>query len=724
MAGPASRHLVTATDPDLAALAASCGVSTEYWDQSGQRREVPADTVRAVLAAMGVRASTRASCRSELTARQRAHWLRVLPQIVVLRQSEARGSGAWETWVHVRPGGNLRLWIELEDGGRRFDLVPGEQPVRTGKVRGREVTEVVYRLPRDLPLGWHQLVAEADSERAACPLVIAPERLTLPDGLADRRGWGLAAQLYSVRSRRSWGLGDLDDLRELASWTGRELGADFVLVNPLQAASPVPPIECSPYLPGTRRYTSPLYIRVEAIPEYAYLDAKSRGRISKLRAGLPKPAKGSRLLERDPAWAAKRAALELVHQVALEPGRQSQFRAFREREGAELRAFATWCALAEAHGAGWDEWPDDFADPASPAIAAEALRLAPGIAFHTWLQWVADEQLVAAQHEARYAGMAVGIMHDLAIGVHKFGPETWAQPELTASQVTVGAPPDDFNQQGQNWDQPPSRPDTLAETGYASYRDMLRAILRHGGGLRIDHILGLFRLWWIPEGKAPSAGTYVRYDHQVMVDILVLEAHRAGALVVGEDLGTVEPWVRDFLAERGILGTTILWFEKDLAGRPALPGTWRQNAMAAVTVHDLPPTLGYLSGDHVRLRDQLGLLNRPIDQEWAAFSAELDGWRQMLLEQGFLRPDASDQQMLIALHRLLARSPSPLLCVSLADLVGERRTQNQPGTGDEYPNWRIPLCGPDGEPVLIEDLPHLDLLRSVVSALGVAPARA
>jgi 4-alpha-glucanotransferase len=273
--------------------------------------------------------------------------------------------------------------------------------------------------------------------------------------------------------------------------------------------------------------------------------------------------------------------------------------------------------------------------------------------------------------------------------------------------VTAGAPPDEFNQLGQDWSQPPWRPDRLDEHEYRPFRALIRAVLRHAGGVRIDHIIGLFRLWWIPRGASPTEGTYVRYDHEAMIGIVALEAHRAGAVVVGEDLGTVEPWVRDYLLLRGLLGTSILWFEldRDGTGGPLPAERWREYCLSSVTTHDLPPTAGYLAGDHVRLRDSLGLLTRPVDEELAADRTELAAWMAELRRVGLLEDGDDDpERVVVALYRYLGRTPSRLLGVALTDAVGDRRTQNQPGTTDEYPNRRVPLTGPDGRAVLLEDV--------------------
>nr|MCH9709772.1 4-alpha-glucanotransferase [Actinomycetes bacterium] len=315
------------------------------------------------------------------------------------------------------------------------------------------------------------------------------------------------------------------------------------------------------------------------------------------------------------------------------------------------------------------------------------------------------------------AGMELGVVHDLAVGVDPDGADAWALQDVLALGVSVGAPPDEFNQLGQDWSQPPWRPDRLSEVGYEPFRDLVRAALRHAGGVRIDHIIGLFRLWWIPKGAPAAAGTYVGYDYEAMIGIVALEAHRAGAVVVGEDLGTVEPWVRDYLRDRGVFGTSILWFEmdRDGAGGPLPAERWRESCLSAVTTHDLPPTAGYLAGEHVRLRDALGLLTRPADEELASDRVQQQAWMSELRRVGLLDDgdggevgefgDVQDvDAVVLALHRYLGRTPSRLLTLSLADAVGEVRTQNQPGTTEEYPNWRVPLGGPQGRQVLLEEV--------------------
>ncbi len=488
------------------------------------------------------------------------------------------------------------------------------------------------------------------------------------------------------------------------SGPARELGADFVLINPLHAAEPCAPMEPSPYLPTSRRFFNPLYLRVEEVPEYGALAAEARRRVDAIAADVHAALDGGDVIDRDTAWTAKRAALELVHQVPRGEEREAAFRAYCEAEGDALDDFATWRVLADEHGTDFRTWPSDLRDAASDAVAAVRTWREQAVDFERWLQWVLDEQLAATQASARGAGMALGTMHDLAVGVHPGGADAWRMRSTYAEGVTVGAPPDPFNQLGQDWSQPPWQPQRLAEHGYAPFRDLVRSVLRHAGGVRVDHVIGLFRLWWVPGGQPPSEGTYVRYDHEALIGVLALEAQRAGAVVVGEDLGVVEPSARDFLRGRGILGTSILWFERDDEGNPLPAERWRELCLASVTTHDLPPSAGFLAGDHVRLREELGLLTRPVAEEQAADDEERESWLAEVRSRGLLAEGSDVEQTVRALHAYLALTPSRLRCVALTDAVGDRRTQNQPGTVDEHPNWRVPLSGPDGTPLMLEDV--------------------
>jgi 4-alpha-glucanotransferase len=540
-----------------------------------------------------------------------------------------------------------------------------------------------------------------------------------------RRSWGFAVQLYSVRSRASWGHGDLHDLADLATWSGGALGADFVLVNPLHAAEPRPPVSPSPYLPMSRRQISPLYLRVEDIPEYQGLSAGDRARVEALAAPLRAASASAALIDRDAVWAAKLAALELIRAVPLTSDRRAERDAFLARDRRAVGDWAAWCAIAEVHGPDWRSWPAALADPGSAEVAGLRQRLADRIEFHAWLQWLTAGQFAAAQRAARQAGMNIGVITDLAVGAHPGGADAWARQDVIVPGISVGAPPDEFNQLGQNWTLPPWHPGRLAAQAGRPLADLIAACARNAGGLRVDHVMGLARLWWIPAGMSPEQGTYVRYDHELMGGMLAAEVARAGALAIGEDLGTVEPWLRTFLAERRVLGTSMLWFERRADGSPRRPGGWRRGCLATVGTHDMPPAAAFLGGEQVTIRSELGLLTRSEAEERAAARTELAGWLAMLASQGLLprpgRPSAAE--FTAALYAYLTRTPAVLIGVSLADAAGERRPQNMPGTVDEYPNWRIPLGDGDGKPLLLEDLPGHDGVRAVAAAVAAGLRR-
>ncbi len=716
------------TEPDfvepsteLAELARAYGVAVDYWDGEGNYHRIGAAVLEAVLAAMGVDVSSPDAVWHSLYERRNEPWRRMLPPVFVSRAGSDN-----QCWVHVPHGDPVSLWVDREGGGEAWFLDQVDRYVEPRHIDGILVGEAAFRVPGDLPLGWHTLRARSEGadgvvREQSCPLIVTPERLD-PPALHDGRQWGYMTQVYAMRSRASWGIGDLVDLADLAAWSGHTQGADYVLVNPLHASSPKAPMEASPYLPVTRRYANPVFLRPEAISEYAQLPVKDREKIDSLAKPMRALSTKPDLIDRDKIWKAKSKALRVVFDVPLTPGRQALFDAYVEREGQGLVDFTTWCALVDAHGHPWT-WPEELKDHSSADVAAERERLADSIRWHQWLQWQLDQQMAAAQQAALGGGMRSGVVHDLAVGVHSQGSDAWALRDVLATGICVGAPPDMFNQMGQNWSQPPWLPDALAEVGFAPYRDMLRTILRHSGGIRVDHILGLFRFWWVPDGMPATSGTYVRSDHEAMIGILALEAHRAGAWVVGEDLGTLEQWVRDYLAARGILGTSIMWFERDYHASPAVPLTpdrWRPNCMASVTVHDLPPTAGYLAGVHVRLRDELGLLTRPAEEELAESEAEIAEWRALCVEHGWMEADGDDEDLVVALHRLLASTPSQLLGVALTDAVGDRRIQNQPGTGREYPNWRLPLTDAEGKAVLIEQFPDLTIMQRLVEAVSGA----
>nr|WP_246213784.1 4-alpha-glucanotransferase [Kitasatospora viridis] len=676
------------------------GVDTAYDPGDGEPVRVGAATLIAVLAALGVDAGTPGAVERSLAEHRAARAARLLPPCLVVRAGR-------RTALDVAPA--ARLTVELEDGGE-WRLTPGRS----------------HWLPDDLPLGRHRLRLELADRTETAALVVAPERLAALSG----RGWGFLAQLYSVLSGRSWGMGDLGDLAELAQWSGAALGADFVQLNPLHAALPGTPSDPSPYRPSTRRFADPVHLRIEAVPEFALAAPADRAALDELaRQAVRLRAEvleHDGLIDRDAVWALKREALELLHAVPRGPGREAAYRAFARREGDWLEQYATWCALAERHGPDWPHWPAGLRRPGNPQVAAARAELTDRVEFHRWLAWQLDEQLGRAQRAATDAGMAIGLVQDLAVGVHPGGADAWVLQDQLATGISVGAPPDAFNAHGQDWGLPPWRPDALAAAGYAPLAELLRAAARHAGALRIDHVMGLFRLWWIPQGRPATEGTYVRYDAEAMLGVLALEAHRAGTAVIGEDLGTVEPGVREELTARGVLGTSVLWFERDWTGAegakgaPLAPRHWRTGCLATLTTHDLPSTAARLNGEQVTLRHQLGLLARPLAEERRAAAEELADWRSELHRLGLLPADAELDQA--ALYRFLLATPAQLLGVWLPDTVGDPRPQNLPGTWDQYPNWRLPVADPGGRPVTLEQLAAAPGPHAVAGQLTAALA--
>ena len=656
----------------LAQLAAAHGVATSYEDWSGAAVDVSAAAVVAALAALGVDADGDAAVAEALAEVTRARWRRLLPPSVVVR-----GTGG-SVEVCLTDGADLVLELELEDGGTRVVPVAGAVLERSGDLVRRAVPLA------DLPLGWHVLRGSAGDRTGEAVVVVAPSRLALPEGLD--RAWGWMLQLYSLRSERSWAMGDYADLRTVLAASAAD-GAGVALLNPLHAETPVLPINPSPYSPSSRRFRSAVYLHVEDVPEYAGAPDDVRAAVDAL-----KPAADPERIPRDPVWSAKLAALELLWPMH----RTADLAAWREQQGLALEGFALFCALAEQHGTPWQQWPADLRRPDGPGVEPARAEHADRIAFWCWVQLLVDEQLAGLGD-----GMAVGVVHDLAVGVDAGGADAWALQDALALGTTVGAPPDSFNQQGQDWGLPPWRPDRLAELGYRPFRDVVRGVLRHAGGLRIDHVMGLFRLWWVPAGSSAAEGTYVSYDADALLGVLALEAARAGALVVGEDLGTVEDRVREALDATGVLGSAVLWFEtEDGAFLP--PERWRPLTLASVTTHDLPTAAGFLAEEQVRVRDELGQLGVPVEQERESVRKETAALMEVLTASGLL--EECDGDVALAMHALLVRSPSRLVLAALGDAVGDLRQPNLPGTVDEYPNWRLPVADGSGRPLGLEQV--------------------
>ncbi|MCH4209022.1 4-alpha-glucanotransferase [Bifidobacterium sp.] len=705
----------------LIRLARLLGVATSYIGQTSDYHEIDDDVLVAVLNALGVDASSdEAIATSTKAVLDERHRRLVNP--TVLHTVGKESSIPVNTGILEVPSASITL-----EQGKAYEgkvrIGPGDGS-QAYSLDGSFVATASILIPADLPMGYHTLHVAVGERTQDATLISAPEKVRAIKPLEDGQLWGWMAQLYSIRSTKSWGVGDFNDLKALLIDAKHKTGADFVLVNPLHAAEPVSPLTPSPYLPVSRSFVNFTYIRPEDIEEYDSLDDKTRARVEELRDQVEPLNGDAQLIDRDAMWRAKMRALWLIFKAERSAVRQTRFEWFKQDMGDELEAYATWCLCYDKWGAPNDN-PENWVhalNKDSPEVAQIREQFPDTLDFYRWLEWIAIAQLQEAQRAARSAGMRIGIMSDMAVGVHPAGSEVWWEPRRFAQGATVGAPPDYFNQQGQDWSQPPLNPIALDDTGYKAYRDMVHGMLSQAGAVRIDHILGLFRLWWIPQGHSAVQGAYVHYDSEIMTGVLAIEAERAHGVIVGEDLGVVPQAVEDSLERHGILGCAVEWFEQR-DGVFRAPDAWRRDALASVNTHDLPPAAGYLSYEHVDIRQRLGLLTVPLEEFKAQAVQEHNAMLSMLIKNGFLDPavlgdgQSNEQQIVEALYRALRAAPSRLLAASLADAVGERRAQNQPGTDNEYPNWRIPLADENGSVVPLEalfDNPRLQSLAAIM----------
>lgn len=720
----------------LIRLAKACGVSTSYFDQLGEYVEIRDEVLVAVLASLGVDASNPAAIsKSLLETECRKRDQLVAPTILSLTDRVTTVP------LRCKASSLISITITLEDGtAYHSDLA--------AQVRARKESDfddqLELDLPQDLPIGYHTLTVVVGGLRRTATIIVAPPRIELPQAVRERQRWGWMTQMYSVRSAESWGVGDYGDLRLLLRDAGEQSGADFMLINPIHAGAPVPPLQPSPYLPESRRFLNVTYIRPQDIPEYAELGESELAEVTALHDSVAAQNDSVEPMDINASWDAKRKALRIIFDQPRSREREAAFDAFKHAAGPDLDAFATWCLAFEQWGAPWEEnsWFYRMSKT-SPEVADLVREHHDDFEFQRWMQWIADEQVGAAQRAAKDSGMAVGLMQDMAVGVHALGADVWWSPERFADGVTVGAPPDFYNQLGQDWGQPPFSPQYLERTGYKVYREMVHNMFAHAGALRIDHVLGLFRLWWIPRGRTARDGAYVTYNHEVMLSVLAIEATRANGVVIGEDLGTVPEYVSKILADHGVLGTAVEWFLREdnspNAGDPyAPPSEYREYALASVTTHDLPPTAGYLKLEHVDLRERLNLLNEPAEQFRAEVQAEVDSMLNLLVSGGYLPQPVADalhennpvnsdagvdreaviQRVVEAMHAMLLDTPSVLVQAALVDGVGEHRTQNQPGTGWEYPNWRVPLADEYGNVVHTDEVFSLTRVQSLAAVLN------
>jgi len=702
--------IVTESAAPLERLRRVRGIAPGFIDYRGREHALSAEALRALLAAMGhreedERALERAAERLELR-----DWQRVLPPVVVLRE---RGRVPFTVLAPLLP--RVCWEIRSEQGEcLRGEADPATLPVLAERGIG-ELWHV--RLGLELPElepGYHDLQLEkADGAVLGhTRLVVAPSRCFEPEFIRrGERSWGPAIQLYTLRSARNWGIGDFTDLAGFAEGSA-VLGADFVGLNPLHALFPADPALCGPYSPSSRHFLNILYIDPEAVEDFAScVEAQRLLATPEFQARL-ESLRDSAEVDYPGVTACKLEVLRLLHHSFTRRAaaqRRAAFETFRAEQGEALERFAGFHAL-QAHFAaagtlgGWTRWPEPYRAPGGTAALSVLDVETELVEFHCWLQWIARQQLDRVERRARRAGLRLGLYRDLAVGPHAGGAETWGEEGLYALDASVGAPPDALAPQGQDWGLPPMDPDALAERAYEPFITLLRSNMSRHGALRIDHVMALFRQWWVPRGRASSGGGYVHYPLEDLAAILALESHRQQCLVIGEDLGTVPPEVRRAMSDFRIYSYRVLWFERDGAGRFLPPGAYPEASLATVSTHDLPPLAGYLRGTDLELRARLADAGADAAVATQA-GAERAETQKMLLEtltEASLWPveggaparEAAGRgpaTLAEATQLYLARAKAALLTLQPEDWLGMEMPVNMPGTHAEYPNWRRKL---------------------------------
>jgi (1->4)-alpha-D-glucan 1-alpha-D-glucosylmutase len=557
----------------------------------------------------------------------------------------------------------------------------------------------------------------------------APAQAYLPPALETGPGiWGIAVQLYALRSPRDWGIGDFGLLEEFVA-RAAAAGAGAVGLNPLHAPYLDEPERASPYSPSSRRFLNPLYIDVEAVPDFAEsAEAQRRVRADAFQAVLA-GLRAAPMVDYRGVAEAKLPILELLFASFLErhvrgaSERGNAFRSFQSTEGAALARFAEFQALREARGRNdpaersWLNWPADLRDPAAPAVAAFAAEHAERVLFFAYLQWIADTQLAACAASA--AAMPVGLYRDLAVSVDPASGEAWAEQDAIVPGFSIGAPPDSWNRKGQDWGLAPLNPLALRGLAFRPFAELVRANMRHAGALRIDHVLGLWRTFWIRHGDEPRHGAYVRYPFDELVAVLAGESQAARCIVVGEDLGTIPPGLREALARANILSYRLLYFERQ-DGTPRRPAAYPRLALVAVGTHDLPPLPGYWRGDDLAARAELGFFPAPgqLDSEHAQRAADRAALASALRAEGLAGEGVPEAPPVEAAYRFLARAPARIVMVQIEDALGLVEQINVPGTPDVPPNWRRRL------PVTVTDIFAAPAARALFDALNRERPRA
>jgi len=689
--------------------ASAFGIDPGFWDIWGHYHTTTAEAKQAILRSLGFAADNLEELERSLAARVRREWERLLPPAVV-----ARESAETELVLNV-PAESLGLraqfTIRREDGSTAgFERNLWELP-QTAHIEmdGRTWVRKQARLPISLPLGYHDISVKVGGTSAATRYIVTPDKAWTPPYLGrGGRAAGVAVSLYGVRSARNWGCGDFGDLLEVVDWVAEELDASFVALNPLHAIHNRRPFNTSPYLPNSIFYQNYLYLDVESMADYAGNRRALRLRQTAEVAAEIEALRDAPLVEYERVSALKLRFLKLLFAGFLREWRRGsararEFQAFVEREGELLERFATYCALDEhLHRRNpevwvWTEWPVPYQGPCSEETRAFRKKHWRSVMFYQYLQWQIDIQLRRAQQRARARHLSIGLYHDLALATDRFGADLWAYRAFHVAGCRVGSPPDDFSPHGQDWAFPPPNAERHREDGYRLFAEGIRKNCRHGGALRIDHVMRLFRLYWIPDGFDASHGAYVRLPSEDCLRILALESVRNQVVVVGEDLGTVEPAVRDTLARFGILSYRLFYFEKNERGEFRRYEEYPRQSLVSSTTHDLATLAGFWVGADIEARLRAGMIDeRGYQSQTESRARDKQKMLDVLFETGLLPPglprSAADYPELSGeLHNaivgFLALTLSQLLAINQEDLTKELEQQNLPGTTWQYPNW-------------------------------------